>query len=323
MAQQDIIDELNYLKETKQQIKQAIIGKGQTIATDTPFREYVTKINNINVEPDKPDQTKSCTPTTSQQVIEPDTGYELTSVIVNAVTSSIDNNIQPENIKSGVEILGVTGTYSSGGTDTSDANATSGDILENKTAYVNGQKLTGTLGTNVTSTFNDTNAELYTKIQNIYDSMTPLVASDSDKRAGLGTDIITIPSKSDGTPLLDTSNVTDMSEMFLGCSSLITIPLLDTSNVEDMIHMFDGCSSLTTIPLLNTSKVTAIGGIFNGCSSLSNTSLNNILAMCINAVSYTYTKTLKSIGLTQTQAQTCTTLSNYQNFVNAGWTTGY
>ena len=46
------------------------------------------------------------------------------------------------NIKSGVTILGVAGTYS--GIDTSDATATAADIIASKTAYVNGVKLTGT-----------------------------------------------------------------------------------------------------------------------------------------------------------------------------------
>ena len=45
--------------------------------------------------------------------------------------------------------------------------------------------------------------------------------------------------------------------------------------------------------------------------------------MCANATSYTYTKTLKYIGLTSEQANKCKTLSNYQAFLNAGWTTGY
>lgn len=80
------------------------------------------------------------TPSTSQQTIP--AGYT-SGGTVSAVTSSIDNNIQAANIKKNVTILGVTGSYE--GTDTSDANATVDDILEGKTAYVNGVKLTGTL----------------------------------------------------------------------------------------------------------------------------------------------------------------------------------
>ncbi|MGN1301209.1 MAG: hypothetical protein ACI4U9_01605 [Clostridia bacterium] len=47
--------------------------------------------------------------------------------------------------------------------------------------------------------------------------------------------------------------------------------------------------------------------------------------MCINAVGITGSvyKTLKYLGLTSTQATICTTLSNYQAFLDAGWTTGY
>ena len=80
-------------------------------------------------------------PTTSEQVKEK--GY-YNSLKVSAVTSAIDSNITPENIKKDVSILGVTGTLESG-IDTSDANATANDIAINKTAYVNGQKITGTL----------------------------------------------------------------------------------------------------------------------------------------------------------------------------------
>ena len=67
-----------------------------------------------NLEPDKPDQTKTCTPTTSQQVIEPDTGYELASVTVAGVTADIDSNITAGNIAQGITILGITGTYDGG-----------------------------------------------------------------------------------------------------------------------------------------------------------------------------------------------------------------
>lgn len=64
-----------------------------------------------NLEPDKPDQTKTVTPTTSQQTITPDTGYELASVTVNAVTAAIDADIVAGNIKKDVNILGVVGSY--------------------------------------------------------------------------------------------------------------------------------------------------------------------------------------------------------------------
>ena len=51
--------------------------------------------------------------------------------------------IIPENIKKDIQIFDVTGTYE--GLDTSDADAIPLDITMNKTAYVNGQKITGTL----------------------------------------------------------------------------------------------------------------------------------------------------------------------------------
>ena len=51
--------------------------------------------------------------------------------------------IIPENIKKDVQIFDITGTYE--GLDTSDANAIADDIIAGKTAYVNGEKITGSL----------------------------------------------------------------------------------------------------------------------------------------------------------------------------------
>ena len=69
-------------------------------------------------------------------------------------------------------------------------------------------------------------------------------------------------------PLLDTSKVTDMDDMFNGCSKLTSIPLLDTHNVKNMSYMFAGCSKLTSIPLLDTHNVKSMTHMFFGCSSL-------------------------------------------------------
>ena len=61
-------------------------------------------------------QAKQVTPSTTQQTIDVDAGYDgLSSVVVGAVDNSIDSNIIADNIKSGVEILGVTGTYEGSG----------------------------------------------------------------------------------------------------------------------------------------------------------------------------------------------------------------
>ena len=74
---------------------------------------------------------KTFTPSASQQTSG--AGY-YSSVKCNAVS-----NLSAENIKKGVSVGGVTGTY------TNDATATASDILTNKTAYVNGSKVTGTM----------------------------------------------------------------------------------------------------------------------------------------------------------------------------------
>lgn len=59
-------------------------------------------------------ETKTATPTTSQQNIDATSGKYMTRVTISAVTSAIDANIVAGNIKSGVNILGVTGNYTGG-----------------------------------------------------------------------------------------------------------------------------------------------------------------------------------------------------------------
>ena len=55
----------------------------------------------------------------------------------------------------------------------------------------------------------------------------------------------------EGLEHLNTSQVTDMSFMFRGCSSLISLDLssFNTSEVTSMESMFRGCSSLLSQPL--------------------------------------------------------------------------
>ena len=124
-------------------------------------------------------------------------------------------------------------------------------------------------------------------------------------------------------PLLDMSSATNVGYMFADCTNLQSVPLFDTNNVTDIGSMFNGCTNLQSVPLLDTSSVTNMSYMFKNCTNLSDDSLNNILMMCVNSKVSSNYKTLSSISLSEEQAQKCTTLSNYQAFLDAGWTTGY
>lgn len=67
---------------------------------------------------------------------------------------------------------------------------------------------------------------------------------------------------------IDTTNVTNMGYMFVGCKNLISIPLLNTSNVTNMVVMFRGCTNLTSIPQLDVSNVTDMSYMFDSCKKL-------------------------------------------------------
>jgi len=73
----------------------------------------------------------------------------------------------------------------------------------------------------------------------------------------------------------NTNNITNMSFIFCGCLSLSSLPDIskwNTNNVTNMRSMFDGCSSLSSLPDIskwNTSNVNYMGYMFDGCSSLS------------------------------------------------------
>ena len=77
-----------------------------------------------------------------------------------------------------------------------------------------------------------------------------------------------------GMENLNTSAVTDMRNMFMGCSSLTSLNVsnFNTANVTNMGAMFYGCSNLESLDVskFNTANVTNMPAMFYGCSSLTN-----------------------------------------------------
>ena len=71
---------------------------------------------------------------------------------------------------------------------------------------------------------------------------------------------------------VDTSNVTDMNNVFNSCSALTSLDVSkwNTSNVTNMKNMFYSCNALTSLDVskFDTSNVTNMSGMFYGCIAL-------------------------------------------------------
>lgn len=132
--------EIDRIETAKASIKAAIEGKGVSVPADTKIDGMADLISSISGG--KPEQTKTVTPSASAQTVTPDSGYTLSFVTVNAVptqtktatpsaasqdvtpdsdkflskvTVNGDSNLVAGNIKSGVSIFGVAGSYEGGG----------------------------------------------------------------------------------------------------------------------------------------------------------------------------------------------------------------
>lgn len=183
------------------------------------------------------------------------------NVLVKKVTASIDPNILPENIKEGTSILGVDGGYS--GIDTSDATATAGDLLKDKTAYIGEGKITGTIE-EYDGSFSgggSTVSELETSYLSRIDGTN-------------GVNITKLP-----------SGITELGDYaFSRCTNLVSLELPNTiTKIGD--NAFERCTNLKSLILPN--NITSLGMyVFSICSNLILTelpeSITEIGAFCFN-----------------------------------------
>ena len=88
---------------------------------------------------------------------------------------------------------------------------------------------------------------------------------------------------------LVTSNVKDMSSLFVGCHSLRELDLsnFDTSNVEDMTCMFNACEELRELDLrsFDTHNVKNMQGIFGCCAKLERLNLSSFVLSSVKDIS--------------------------------------
>ncbi|MGN1298235.1 MAG: BspA family leucine-rich repeat surface protein [Clostridia bacterium] len=175
-------------------------------------------------------QEKTVIPTAEQQIITPDKEYTgLSKVTVEAIQ---DNNLIPENIKNGVDILGVTGNF-----------------IGEKYAprYITFYNYKGTELDNELANLDTSNiSSMYYMFYNC-NALTTLDLSN-----------------------FDTSKVTMMNAMFQNCLKLETLKIsnFNTLKVTNFYQMFYRCQKIVAIPKLNASSSTNTGFFVYGCSSL-------------------------------------------------------
>ena len=234
----------------------------------------------------KPEQEKEIIPTTEDIEVLPDGYATLSKVLVKGVTSNIDENIKPLNIRSGITILGVEGNLEpdkpnqskdvtptkeeqkivadagfelaevnvkaipSQYVDISDTTATEDSVLQGKVFYnSNGEKKIGIYeAPNLSDATATADDILYGKTA--YTESGKVVGTYKDK---LQWKCDNIKKLNNEFAFIDRDTI---DEMLIG---------LDTSKVESMAEMFNR-SKIKTIPLFDTSSVTTMSAMFRGYS---------------------------------------------------------
>lgn len=221
-----------------------ILIKPQKINVNIKTGKVYPELENLEIEPRREKQTFK-----SEKY-----GYD--EVTVNAVDSSIDENIKPENIKKDIEILGVNGAF--------EAKV----LLQDKTITKNGEYTAdegydglGKVNVNV-----DINVEydssLDSKFISTITNIGDIVRNGSCYAMFLGcTNLKKIKS-------LTITNCTDSSSMFYNCLSLKSIPEFDYSKIIDIRNMFYNCTELIEIPIKITNKILQTRDAFYNCQAL-------------------------------------------------------
>ena len=111
------------------------------------------------------------------------------------------------------------------------------------------------------------------------------------------------------------ANVTSMSSMFYGCSSLTSLDLssFNTANVTKMGNMFAQCSSLTSLDLssFNTSNVRSMSEMFYYCPSLTSLDLSSFNTANVTSMSsmFQVCKSLTNLDLSSFNTTNVTTMN--------------
>ncbi len=119
----------------------------------------------------------------------------------------------------------------------------------------------------------------------------------------------------EGIENLDTSDVTNMKEMFGNCRiKSFDLDAIDTANVTNMSQMFKNCENLEKIKgvSFSTSKVTSFWNMFSECYALKDVILKNVDLASTDSIDYMFygCTSLEEIDLSSWKNTACLTSIN-------------
>lgn len=273
-------------------IYDAIVEKGQN--PDVNDRDtFAQAILAINGSSTPVLQNITIRATQDAQYISADDGYDgLGTVTIEGVDNTIDSDIKAENIKNGVNILGITGTYSGSGSTPNYQQKTvtpsaSEQVISADSEYdalsqviVNGSS--NLLPENIKKDIEIFGVTGIAEVGGIILNAHPTILAYAGQQGSTSQDDI-LPADCSWTKYVDLENINvsqGLKNVFYNNTVVTDIDLtgwdFETKAISTVQYMFYGCTNLQYIRgTLKLNKCTSYNNTFSNCNSLINCPITN------------------------------------------------
>jgi surface protein len=284
-------DKLQYLGETKVAIHDAIVAKGVSVASGTPFRDYATKIAQISTGSASSWSQSYYDTAYSQMVSDFNSNKPYDWLTLPSLSEYDERVVGLHAVYPSANFCSLvcSGDYTVDWGDGTVENFTSGTqayhIYDYNTFDIGGTTLcskgykqaivsiTPQAGSNLTSVnlhkkHNATNLGVYSS-----GFLDLVIAGQFLNTLLIGSSILTgstatIRFNDLARVQILSHALTNMNYVFANCSSLKVVTIANTASVATMVGMFSNCVSMTVAPYFVTTNVTDVSFLFQSCKNM-------------------------------------------------------